>query len=369
VNLLDVFRAKGQQLFWHRLPDDHVHPAPAPSAFTPESTYLVVRLKEMYLAQTRKLWRKFYPMLHGYTSWGEEEHAVAGPGQLKDLGDANLDRIVNLNHRLAGPLPYRGQDITVLVGLYAVPGQDAAKALITTVGALASLGGPALGSAQQIAGTVKQGVESILGLEETRLQLGIRDTFYQHNPLAPGYHVGIAATRHDVDANALWLSKGRLVTGADPIAGQPYTAHDYMVLELERRETHEDWPSLPGLAEVEALFAAVMADNGLTVDQQRTQLGSIWPAFTEALRSNRYLVQQDRERIALSVEQDLQARLVARERGNPFETRSWSGGAVERKAPEAYDFLDVADYLDPDDAGSRKLAEAALGSNPFPTSP
>lgn len=361
-----IFTKKGKQLFWKRLPADRIHPAPAKDAFVPEEAYLIVRLNEMYLARTRLLWRKFYPMVHGFTSWGMEDHAVAGPGQLKDLGDANLDRIVNLNHRLAGPLPYRGQDITVLVGLYAVPGQDAARALISNVGALAALGGLPLAGAQQIAEVVKQGVEGVLGLDETRLQLGIRDTFYPNNPLAPGYLVGIAAEQRDIDEDSLWLSNGRLVSGVDPIAGKPYTAHDYMVLELERRETYEDWPSLPDLAEVEAKFSAVMADSGSTIEEQRERLGAIWPVFTESLRNSDYLVKADRERIALSVEQDLLLRLKAREQGHPFETRSWAGGPAEHKAPEDYDFLDVADYLDPTDSESRRLAHAALEANPFP---
>ena len=53
----------------------------------------------------------------------------AGPGQLKELGTANLDRLVGLAYRLAGPMVYAGDDLDVLVGLYAVPAQDAAKVL------------------------------------------------------------------------------------------------------------------------------------------------------------------------------------------------------------------------------------------------
>src|SRR5207245_1819039 len=106
------------------------------------------------------------------------EHSIAGPGQLRELGEANLERIVNLSYRIAGPTPFRGDEVKMLCGLYSVPGQDAAKALIDTVGALAGLGGIALGQAPQIAAVVKQGVESVLGLNEATLQLGISDTFF-----------------------------------------------------------------------------------------------------------------------------------------------------------------------------------------------
>src|SRR2546423_47865 len=99
-----------------------------------DEAYFVVRMKEMFLGRIRLLWRKYYPVLHGFTEYaGVEEHAIAGPGQLQDLGNLNLDHVITLNYRLTGPTPYKGGDISLLVGLYSVPGQDAAKALISTV--------------------------------------------------------------------------------------------------------------------------------------------------------------------------------------------------------------------------------------------
>jgi hypothetical protein len=101
-----------------------------------------VRLKEMFLRTSRRLWRKFYPMLHAFTRHGAvEEHTVVGPGQLRELGDTNLDRLVNLNQRVAGPIPFSGEDVSLVVGLYAIPGADASKALIDTVGNVAQLAG------------------------------------------------------------------------------------------------------------------------------------------------------------------------------------------------------------------------------------
>src|SRR3954465_4726118 len=82
----------------------------------------------------------------------------------------------------------------------------------------AALGGAAVGQAAQIAGLVKQGVDSILGLGETKLQLGVSDTFYAGNPLRGGIQVGIAARPDDVPTETLWLRQGRLVKGGDPIS-------------------------------------------------------------------------------------------------------------------------------------------------------
>ena len=73
-------------------------------------------------------------------------------------------------------------------------------------------------------------------MTETRLELGIRDSFFSGNPLKAGYHVGIDAEPTDVDVSQLWFDRGRLVKGARPESAVPYADHDYMVIEIERRE-------------------------------------------------------------------------------------------------------------------------------------
>ena len=80
-------------------------------------------------------------------------------------------------------------------------------------------------------------------------------------PLRSGVYIGIGAPPGSVDMEKLWLSKGRLVKGADPIAAarQPYQDHDYLVLEVERLETRDDWPSLPGITEFQEKIAAILS--------------------------------------------------------------------------------------------------------------
>jgi hypothetical protein len=149
MSILDVFRAKARQLFWQRLKDDRVVGGSQGKVIDKGQAYFVVRMREMYLRYSRKLWRKYYPVLHAYTRHLQgEEQTVAGPGHLRELGDTNLDKVVNLNHRLAGPIPYRGDEVSLLVGLYSVPGQDAVRALVKTLGDLSKVEGQSPGRAQ-----------------------------------------------------------------------------------------------------------------------------------------------------------------------------------------------------------------------------
>src|SRR5580658_4705969 len=129
--VLGIFQASGSQLFWERLPDDHVVGGESGVLIEPEQAYFTVRLTEMFLGRSRTLWRKFYPVVHSFSAYGDlQEHSVAGPGQLQSVTDAGLDRVVTLNFRLAGPTPFRGGDVSVIAGLYSVPGDDAAIALV-----------------------------------------------------------------------------------------------------------------------------------------------------------------------------------------------------------------------------------------------
>jgi hypothetical protein len=359
VELIDIFRSKATHLCWAPVPHDRIWITSASGALEPAAPrepieagehYFVVRLAEMYVATSRKLWRKLYPVLHGFVrSSGREESAVAGPSQLRELGEANLDRLVNLNYRLAGPTAYHGGDLRVLVGLYAVPGDGAARALVDTVGTLASLGGIHTAHAAQIATAVTAGIERIVGLDEARLELGVDYTFAASTTLSTGCYVGIGAPAADVRFDRLWLRDGRLLTGDDPVAGRPFAAADYLVLAIERVDTLAEWPALPGMADMQRRLSLAMSAR--TTDDKRARLREVWPDFRQVLDESPYLTRPDRLRIAANVLADLKDRLA---RDDPFEHRGL--GAV---AGAGFDLADVTEGLD------LAQAERALTEDPF----
>jgi hypothetical protein len=356
MGFLEIFRNNAPKKTWIRIPDDHVVGTPSGALIEPDDAYFAVRMSEMYLQRTRKLWLKYYPLLHGFTKYqGEETHSLAGPGQLRDISDANLDRVAGFNYRLAGPIPFQGEDVDVLVGLYSVPGGDAAKALVDTLAALASIPTLGLGGADEVVVAVKTGVEKVLGLTETRLELGIRDSFFSGNPLKAGYHLGIDAEPTEVDVTRLWFDRGRLVKGAGPENAVPYADHDYMVIEIERRETRHDWRGFPELAPFEEKIAAVLSDGGLSQDQKKERLNRIWVDFRQAINASRNLISRDREQIAASVAKKIRDGFAA------TDLLESVGEASTR-----FDFLDVADALDRANEGAvREAKELLKDRKPF----
>jgi len=356
MGFLDIFRNQASKKTWVRIADDHVSGSSSGASINPDDAYFVVRMNEMYLQRTRKLWQKYYPLLHGFTKYqGEETHSLAGPGQLREISDSNLDRIAGFNYRLAGPTPYQGEEVEVIVGLYSVPGGDAAKALVDTLATLAAIPALGLGGVDEIVGAVKTGVEKVLGLTETRLELGVRDSFYSGNPLKAGFHVGIDAAPTEIDLSRLWFDRGRLVTGDRPESAIPYTDHDYMVIELERRETRNDWRGFPEFAPFEQKVASIFADHELSQDQKKERLNRIWVDFRQAINDSRKLISRDREQVAASVAKKIKDGFAV-----PDLLESVAA------APSGFDFVDVPDALDHRDKDAlREARELLKDRKPF----
>jgi hypothetical protein len=340
MDVLALFRQEGQRLFWQRLADGRVLGRLSGEPIRADEAYVVVRLAGMYLGSSRVLWRKFSPLVHAFVGYGngDTQHAVAGPGQLQDLGEANLDRVMVLNVRLIGPVPYKGGELTLLAGLYSIPRGDAAAALLSTLSALSEFVGPEVVTAAKIAGVVKAGVDSILNLGNSQLRLGVSDTFGGGgNDLRSGFHVGIGASQPRVPVDRLWFKDGYLLEGSSAVLAQPYLGTDYFVFQLERLERRVDWPGLPGLAEFEQRFGDILKGVG-DVAAKRAELSAIWPRFAEALVTSPHLTRFDAGQIANEVKTDLRGRVDALDSGGLFETRGWGTDRKATYQPADMDF-------------------------------
>jgi hypothetical protein len=366
MNVLDIFRAKSKHLFWQPMPSSQIVGNGSEVVIEKNQAYFVIRLKQMYVYYSRKLWRSYHPMLYCNVQHGKrEDQAVAGPGQLKDMTDSNLDRVVMMNHRLVGPIVFNGEEMKLLVGLYSVPGEDMAKTLLTSLSTIASLTGLAAMPAIEIANAVKSGVENLMGLGGTTLQLGVEDTFSQNNRLRTGYYLAVNAPASEVDITQLWLKGGQLSKGPIASRTEAYQDHDYMIIEVEKVDSRNDWPGLPEIAEFRTKFSSLMGDTKLTADEKHERLRTVWPEFAHILNESPNLTRPDREQIAFSVSKDLRERLDALKTGNPFETRGWGEKRAIQKSPEEFDLSDVLDRLDFSDPNSVRESQGALSGSPF----
>jgi hypothetical protein len=341
-----LFARDGKSLGHVWIPDGHVldvnnQVVTFPASYTVEDQYVMVSLAEMFLKRTRVLWREFYPVVHSYITYGNPQApqnaaTVAGPGQLKDLGTANLDKVIPLAFPLAGPIVYDGQNIEALLGLYAVPAKDGAAILINTLSQLSGIV-PQLAAATQVAGVLKTGTEQMLGIDGTALKLGLHNSFFPPTggvgfPARPGFAVAVNKRANEIDVNKLWVVGGRLKIGDNPVSAQAPEEFDYMLIQFYAGPPRVNiWGTIPSLAEHSANF-----ENALKADAsaRRQALNVAFATFENALDKSRELTRTDKSAVRALVAEDLKKRLGALETGSLFELKSVDEEPVEADPTE-----------------------------------
>jgi hypothetical protein len=357
---------------WGRLPAGHIIGSKMPAPFAANDDYVSIKLGSMFLKDSRVLWLKLSPLAHATVTLAgrtgpRSETAVIGPAQFGDLATAPADRSVVVNQRLAGPAVWRGGDLAVAAGLFAVPKDESAAALLDTLGQLAALAIPGLNPGLALAGVVKSGVEGLIGLKGTKPVLGVKDSLGDPSTASAGTEAapctlaGIAAAAGDVDFSRLWVREGRLWEGRSADALVPYERHDHFIVTVERGPARQDWRGLPTLAPHEAAFDVVLRATGMTKDAVAARLNEAFLPFDADLGAEADLTDPDKARIRSEVIAELQKRLERKYAG-PFaattETRS-VGGIRRQIDPEGFNFLDVGD------AGPEGARPVAAGTLPF----
>lgn len=366
----NLFRERNSQMAWGRIPSERVVGGGPQPAYVANDDYIVVRLGSMYLRDSRELWLKLSPLVHGTVGLRglrepRGETAIIGPAQFGDLAVASADRSVVLNQRLAGPAVWRGGDLELAVGLFAVPKDQAAKALLGTLSQLSELGIiPGLQQGLDIGKIVKDGIEGLIGLNGSRPVLGVKVALSDTQSAGPGHFVGIAAPQAEVPFDQLWLKDGRLHSGTAARQLQAYEEHDHIVISVERGQLRQDWRGLPSLTPHEAAFNDVLKDTTGAADDLRARLNTAFRAFDGALFAEEGLTNPDKTRIRGEVIVSLQERLkrITDPLGAPaIETRSIGGRMRRQVTAIGFDFLDVGDLP----LGTDMTALVNAGEAPF----
>jgi hypothetical protein len=136
--------------------------------------------------------------------------------------------------RVTGPHPYRGGDVDVSVGFYRVQRGNHARTLLKVVDSLsASLGGP--GGLQAIAkagGALLEGVEGLLGLQETTYLAGHRISLATSplDPFTTGFSALIVPPAPE-ESCSLPVDDRRLYVATDGDS-RPYRDSDFVLLSI-----------------------------------------------------------------------------------------------------------------------------------------
>jgi hypothetical protein len=116
-----AMRTRSTQWTYLELPRD-AESAPV----EPETSYLSVFLRTAYVVDVRRGLRRFHGAVNSSItlparSGGDAQFiATLAPTSLQDVAPGSADRFIQVNRRLAGPVPYVGGDVEAEVGLFSV---------------------------------------------------------------------------------------------------------------------------------------------------------------------------------------------------------------------------------------------------------
>jgi hypothetical protein len=233
----------------------------------PESSYLSIFLKSARIVDVRKGLTTFYGVVHSYiklpqrSTQDAEFNVVTTPAALKNIDAEHIDRVIQVNQRLLGPVPYLGGDLEIEVGLFSVAASDLAAPYLSLLEQLSRTAGVSFVSAAlPFASPIIEGVKLLSGNpKQATLEVGLSMT--QERP-RQGYLVVIRAPKEDIDLKDVRVDPADFRLSRN---GQPLGPYPYMVFELRSNTQRSDWAKIPELAaayqEVQSEYRAGRADR------------------------------------------------------------------------------------------------------------
>lgn len=232
--------------------------------FVPGDVYLEVRLAQVWLTNERELWREFQPCAAVVTEVLRQGSrttvpAVLAASELQQRMSRNgaADAIEISNVRVAGPLPYEGDDVGLLLTLFRTTTADWLNRTLQVVADVTrSLGVAGLAPALGIGESVVRAIETLFGLEEMELRVGQYQSWSaptgdgfaarDRTELQPSHFAVIRRPRREATESelaALRVRDGRLYR----LVGQqlvPYVEHDFILVKIASRAVRDDYRQL-----------------------------------------------------------------------------------------------------------------------------
>lgn len=265
-----------------------------PHTPVPDEDYLTLLLQALRIRYSRRGRKRFYGVAASWASVSyrggnglAEFTAVTTPGELRSVTARNLDRVVQANVPLMGPVPYRGGAVEVEVGLLSMEDAEIATAFIYTLADVAGAVGVAhVELARLFVEPVCHGIDLLTGAANgVRIETGWKGTL---NPPTTGCYAVVDEDKSRIDISGLRADHdGRLVHPD----GTPVDA-SYLVLRVEATPRRDDFYSIPTLARAYDHVTAAVQLGNLKMAQQAVD------GFTVAAQTSPDLIPKDATRLA-----------------------------------------------------------------------
>jgi hypothetical protein len=221
-----------------------------PQPVEPHTRYISVLLCAARLTAVRHGLDRLHGVVHSVlrlpSDTGPAEFStVVAPPAFGDVKAGRLDRFLQLDHRLLGPVPYIGGALEAQIGLFTVPSSELTEPyvrLLQTLGEHAVV--PFLAVARPFVEPLVQGVNLLAGGGRgTTVEIGF-DTMW------PQLRTGrVLALRMPVEqARSRGITLAADSTSIVDAAGNLVTDRPALIVRIIAEDQRPDWPSIPELA-------------------------------------------------------------------------------------------------------------------------
>ena len=248
----DIFTQRAEDWLYHEFQSAQV-PGQVPSVTLQSGeSYLSITLKSMRVVDVRKGLSKFYGAVHSFISVPHRSgkvaqfHVLTTPANLKNVDASRIDRVIQMNQPLLGPIPYRGGSLELELGLFSIKAADLAAPFLSVLEGLSKAAGVSyVSAALPFVGPIKDGINLLTGgSDDSILEIGIAKNF---QPVKTGYFCVMRAPKAHTNATG-WKVDAHDFRLIDE-NGSPIGEYPYMVWQIDASPKREDWFLIPELAE------------------------------------------------------------------------------------------------------------------------
>jgi hypothetical protein len=259
-----LWKTQSQDWVYGWLNANQIPPGAPSGPVQPDTAYLNIFLKSARVVNVRRGLETFYGAVHSFmrvphrSQMTAEFNMVITPSSLKNIDAKGIDRVVQINQRLLGPVPYVDGDLEMEVALFSVASSNLAAPYLTLLESLSKTAGVSfISAALPFAAPILEGIRLLTGDDRNAvLEIGLSIT--EPKP-RQGYCVVMRAPKGVVDLSRLKLDPAdfRLLDAN----GQAVADYPYMVLEVRAEPQRPDWFKIPDLTKAYSRIQELYRDG------------------------------------------------------------------------------------------------------------
>ncbi|WP_299893035.1 hypothetical protein [uncultured Ruegeria sp.] len=258
----------------------------------PDETYIEVFVESMRLAEGRRFATQFNGMIYSFISFaraGEataEMASVTKPGKLAELDPKNLDRVITVENKLLGAVPWRGGTLGLELGLFSVKSVNLMSPILDYVTRVSEAGGISfVGKIKPFLPLITEGLDLIAGQTQN---VAIEVALDADLTLVQSEYIAIVACKRGQIAPAdvtLDPADRQLLVKGKPLKD------GYCVLSLRATPEKADYGEIPELASAYTNFRDEMKSGKRKNAEEAKQ------ALRVAIYTSPDLIESDKDRL------------------------------------------------------------------------